>query len=190
MSSIDYIIVGLGNPGRKYEKTRHNVGFMVLDHIANELGVQINSDKFKSLCAQAEFGDKKILLLKPQTFMNDSGVAVHALLSYYGLLPKTMGLFSKKDADLNEVLTVIQDDIDIDLGRWKIASDSRSGGHRGIQSIINHLKTQKFRRLKIGVKNELLRTKIPPEKFVLQNFSPEEKETLKEVLKEALKNIG
>ena len=87
------------------------------------------------------------------------------------------------------VLTVIHDDIDIEIGKWKIATDSRSGGNNGVQSIINHLKTKNFKRIKVGVKNELLRTRIPAEKFVLQNFNAEEKEIIKTVLIEAIKNI-
>jgi len=178
------IIAGLGNPGDKYAKNRHNVGFMALDLLLGEVKWQ-ESKKFKALIYEA--GD--CIYLKPQTFMNNSGEAVQAIMSYYGLLPKTLGVFNKKDTNLTDVLTVIHDDIDIELGKWKSASDSRSGGNNGVQSIISHLKTKNFKRIKIGVKNELLRTRIPVEKFVLQNFSAEEKEIIKNVLSEAIKTI-
>jgi PTH1 family peptidyl-tRNA hydrolase len=178
------IIVGLGNPGEKYEKNRHNVGFMALDLLLGEVKWQ-ESKKFHGLI----FETNDCIYLKPQTFMNNSGQAVQAIMSYYGLIPKSLGLFNKKDADLNDVLTIIHDDIDIELGKWKTATDSRSGGHNGVQSIINHLKTKNFKRLKIGVKNELLRSRIPADKFVLQNFNAEEKETIKSILSDAIKSL-
>lgn len=178
------LIVGLGNPGDQYKNNRHNVGFTALDFLLGEVKWQ-ESKKFKSLIYESG----EVLYVKPQTYMNKSGESVRAIMSYYGLLPKTLGIFDKKNIDLGDALTVIQDDIDIDLGKWKIAGDSRSGGHNGVESIINHLKTKKFKRIKIGVKNELLRTRIPAEKFVLQNFNTEEKEIIKKVLEEALKSI-
>ena len=178
------IIVGLGNPGDQYQKNRHNVGFMALDLLLGDVKWQLNK-KFNALIYEA--GD--CIYLKPQTFMNNSGQSVQAILSYYGLMPKSLGLFNKKDADLNDVLTVIHDDIDIEVGKWKTATDSRSGGNNGVQSIINHLKTKNFRRIKIGVKNELIRTIIPVEKFVLQNFNAEEKDIIKNVLTDAIKSL-
>ena len=178
------IIVGLGNPGDQYQKNRHNIGFMALDLLLPDAKWQLNK-KFHALIHEA--GD--CIYVKPQTYMNNSGQAVQAIMSYYGLLPKSLGLFSKKDADLTDTLTVIHDDIDIEIGKWKTVSDSRSGGNNGVQSIINYLKTKNFKRIKIGVKNELLRTKIPVEKFVLQNFSAEEKDIIKNVLAEAIKSI-
>ncbi len=179
-----HIIVGLGNPGEQYEKNRHNIGFMALDLLLGEVKWQV-SKKFKALIYETS----DCLYIKPQTFMNNSGQAVQNIMSYYGLLPKSLGIFSKKDADLTDVLTVIHDDIDIEIGKWKIASDSRSGGNNGVQSIIDHLKTKKFKRIKIGVKNELLRIRIPADKFVLQNFNTEEKEIIKNVIASIPKNI-
>lgn len=178
------IIVGLGNPGKQYEKNRHNTGFMALDALLGNVKWQ-DSQKFKGLIYESG----ELIYLKPQTFMNNSGEAVQIIMSFYSLLPKSFGLIKKANADLNEVLTVIQDDIDIELGKWKIASNSRSGGHRGIQSIITHLKTQKFRRIRIGVKNKQLRTIIPAEKFVIQNFLPEERLLLEKTIKQAIKSI-
>lgn len=183
MNNLNYmkIIVGLGNPGEQYQKNRHNIGFMALDLLLGDVKWQLNK-KFNALVY--EVGD--CVYLKPQTFMNNSGQSVQAILSYYKLIPKSLGLFNKKDADLSEILTVVHDDIDIELGKWKITSDSRSGGNNGVQSIINHLKTKNFRRIKIGVKNDLVRTRIPVEKFVLQNFSAEEKDIIKKVLADAV----
>lgn len=177
------LIVGLGNPGKLYEKNRHNVGFTTLDLFLGNVKWQENK-KFKALTYESG----EILYVKPQTFMNNSGEAVQAIMSYYGLIPKTLGIFNKKNCDLSEFLTVIQDDIDIEFGKYKIVTDSRSGGHNGIESIIKHLQTKKFKRIKIGVKNDLLRTRIPAEKFVLQNFNFEEKEEINKILNEALKS--
>ena len=178
------IVVGLGNPGEQYEKNRHNVGFMALDLLLGPVKWQSNK-KFQALTY--EISDT--IYIKPQTYMNKSGEAVRAVMSYYGLLPKKLMVFSKKDSDLTDILTVIQDDIDIEIGKWKVSNDSRSGGHNGIQSIINHLHTKNFKRLKIGVKNELLRTRIPAEKFVLQNFNHEEKEVIDKILQEIILSI-
>lgn len=178
------IIVGLGNPGEQYEKNRHNIGFMALDLLLGPVKWQVNK-KFHALIYETN----DALYIKPQTYMNKSGEAVRAVMSYYGLLPKTLGIFAKNDSDLNDTLTIIHDDIDIEIGKWKIATNSSSGGHNGVQSIISHLHTKNFRRLRIGVKNDLLRTTIPAEKFVIQNFNQEEKEIVANVLKEALLSI-
>jgi PTH1 family peptidyl-tRNA hydrolase len=165
------IIVGLGNPGEKYKNTKHNVGFIILDDKINALGLKWkNSKKFQAEICQ----DQETIYLKPQTYMNNSGQAVAAVLSYYKLLPKKLGIFKKKDCDLSENLTVIHDDIDIDFGKYKIGSDSSSAGHNGVKSIIEHLQTQKFKRIRIGIKNELLKNPLPTEKFVMQKFSTEE----------------
>lgn len=170
------IVVGLGNPGEQYKYTRHNIAWLALDHLLGDVHWSENK-KFNALIH--EQGD--VLYIKPLTFMNNSGLAVQKILNYYKLLPKNLGFLNKKNADLNDVLTVIQDDLDIGFGDYKIATDSSSAGHRGIQSIIDNLKTQKFRRLRLGVKNDLLRTHIPADKFVIQTFNHEEKERLKEV---------
>jgi PTH1 family peptidyl-tRNA hydrolase len=178
------IIVGLGNPGDQYKNNRHNIGFATLDLLLGPVKWQ-DSKKFQALIY--EVGNN--IYVKPQTYMNKSGESVRAIMSYYGLLPKKLMVFAKKDCDLTDILTVIQDDIDIEIGKWKISNDSRSGGHNGIQSIINHVHTKNFKRLKIGVKNDLLRTRIPAEKFVLQNFSHDEKEVIDKVLKEITPSI-
>jgi PTH1 family peptidyl-tRNA hydrolase len=164
------IIVGLGNPGEKYKSTRHNAGFMAVDALASQLGLSWQKNKkFNAEIAK----DSDIILIKPLSYMNNSGQAVQAILSYYKLLPKKLGLIKEKNSDLSEILTVIHDDIDIELGKHKISVDSRSAGHNGVQSIINHLKTKNFKRIRIGIRTELI-NKIPADKYVLQNFREEE----------------
>ncbi|QQG52367.1 MAG: aminoacyl-tRNA hydrolase [Candidatus Falkowbacteria bacterium] len=170
------IIIGLGNPGNQYERTRHNAGWIFLDNLIGADGWQTNK-KFNALTKEAA----GLIFVKPLTFMNESGQSVQKVLNYYGLIPKKLGVFSKKNEDLNYCLTVIQDDLDLDIGVCKIATDSGSAGHRGIASIIQYLKTQKFKRLRLGIKNELLRTHIPAEKFVLQPFGREELEKIKNI---------
>jgi len=168
------IIVALGNPGNQYERTRHNAGWIFLDNLIGADGWQTNK-KFNALIKELD----GLMFVKPLTFMNESGQSVQKVLNYYGLIPKNLGIFSKKSEDFNDRLTVIQDDLDLDLGVCKIATDSGSAGHRGIASIIQYLKTQKFKRLRLGIKNELLRARIPAEKFVLQPFTKDELETIK-----------
>jgi PTH1 family peptidyl-tRNA hydrolase len=173
------IVVGLGNPGQEYENTRHNTGFMLVDKLAADAGAAWQFNKrFKAEIAES----RGVFFVKPQTFMNESGVAVAAVLSYYKLLPKTLGILKSKNADLSQILTVAHDDVDIDLGKYKISIDSRSAGHKGVQSIINHLKTKNFQRLRLGTKTEL-KNKIPTDKFVLMKFGAEEKEKISALIK-------
>ncbi len=199
------IIVGLGNPGEKYEKTRHNTGFMAVDALARQLDLiwQKNKKFNAEIAIQKSLTDigageinaplikgvGRIILIKPLTYMNNSGQAVRSALSYYKLLPKKLGLIKQKDSDLSEILTVIHDDIDIELGKYKISADSRSGGHNGVQSIINNLKTKNFQRVRIGVKTEVL-NKIPADKFVLQNFKEEELNIINSLIVEIIKNLN
>lgn len=188
------LIVGLGNPGEKYKNTRHNVGFMVLDVLAEELGLSWKVDKkFNTEIAQSssplltkEGGGVRLILIKPLTYMNNSGQSVQAIMSYYNLLPKKLGIIKKRDADLSDVLTIIHDDLDIEFGKYKESIDSRSAGHNGVQSIISHLKTKNFKRIRIGVKTEL-KEKMPTSKFVLMNFSEEEQKIIYKVI-EKIKN--
>ncbi len=174
------IIVGLGNPGKEYDNTRHNYGFMVVDRLANEAGAEWKeSKKFKALVAETP----DTIFMKPQTFMNNSGQSVGALMAYYKLLPKSLGIFKDKNADLSEILTVFHDDLDIEIGKWKESIDSRSAGHRGVQSIIDHLKTKNFKRIRLGISSQLKKV-MPIEKFVLTRFSAEEKPSLEKVIEE------
>ncbi len=129
-----------------------------------------------------------MILIKPLAYMNNSGQTVQSVFSYYKLLPKKLGLIKQKDSDLSETLTVIHDDIDIELGKYKISADSRSGGHNGVQSIINNLKTKNFQRVRIGVKTEML-GRMPADKFVLQNFGEEELNIINNLIQEIIAEI-
>jgi PTH1 family peptidyl-tRNA hydrolase len=179
-------IIGLGNLGAKYQDTRHNTGFLIIDALADNLNLTWQTNK--KFNAEVASG-KNLILVKPQTFMNNSGQAVRAILDYYKMLPKTLGILTARNADLAEKLTVIHDDLDLLLGKYKIQAGHSSAGHRGVQSVIDLLKTQNFTRVRAGVANELLRVKIPAEKFVLEKFSREEKEKLKKIVPEIIKNI-
>lgn len=172
------IIVGLGNPGEKYKQTRHNAGFLFLENWAEEEGLNWRQNKkFSSLIA--EEGEK--ILVKPLTYMNNSGWAVKSILSYYKLLPRKIFSFNK-NSDLSEILTIVHDDLDIPLGKYKISYNSGSAGHKGIQSIINHLKTKNFKRIRIGISSP--EDKKGVEKHVLQKFKDSEKKTLEKIIKE------
>ena len=131
------VIVGLGNPGRKYARHRHNVGFQCLDALAQTYGLTFSERKFRAELARGRIGDTKVLLVKPQTFMNVSGEAVAPLLGYYRRTP----------ADL----LVIYDDLDLPPGTIRIRAQGGAGGHKGMQSIIQHLKSQDFARLRVGI---------------------------------------
>jgi len=172
------IIVGLGNPGAQYDKTRHNVGFKIVDYLVGDTNWKLDK-KFKALICEKNGN----IFVKPQTFMNNSGESIAAILNYYHLLPKKVGLFKIKDADLTEILTVIHDDLDIDLGKFKVALNSSSAGHNGVQSTINYLKTKNFKRIRVGIKNEL-REKMPTDKFVLGHFGADEFKTVEALFPE------
>ena len=179
------IIVGLGNPGEQYKSTRHNAGFMAINALARELNlVWVANKKFKVETASGS----GFILVKPQDFMNNSGFSVGAVLSYYKLLPKKLGILKTANADLAKILTVIHDDLDIELGKYKISVDSRSAGHNGVQSIIDQLKTKNFKRIRIGIRTEALE-KIPVEKFVLQKFNKEESKTINGLIVDLIKDI-
>lgn len=136
-SSCDWIIVGLGNPGREYERTRHNVGFRVIEKVASACGVKIDRLKFRALTRSAVIGGQKVLLTEPQTYMNASGAAVSALATFYKVKP--------------ERILVIFDDISLPVGRIRIRRDGSAGGHNGIKSLIQSLGTDQFPRVKVGV---------------------------------------
>jgi PTH1 family peptidyl-tRNA hydrolase len=131
------LIVGLGNPGREYAMTRHNVGFMVIDRLAHKLGLAVEKKKFKALVGQGQLGREKVLLAKPQTFMNLSGEAVSSLLHWYKL-------------ETSDLLVVL-DDMDLPPGKLRIRPEGGSGGHKGMESIIRELGSESFPRLRLGV---------------------------------------
>jgi peptidyl-tRNA hydrolase, PTH1 family len=171
------VVVGLGNPGEKYKNTRHNFGFLFLDFLSKE-----NWDYNKKF--NADISEQGLLtLIKPMTFMNNSGQAVRSFFDYYKILPKKLGFFVNKNSDLNDQLIVVHDDLDIDFGKYKISKNISSAGHKGVESIINNLKTKNFTRIRLGIKNDK-RSIIPGHKFVLQNFSEDEKGFLDNIFKE------
>ena len=133
----EYIVAGLGNPGREYAETRHNAGFMALDFIAEKLGVKADRAKFDALCVTAGIGGKSVLLMKPQTYMNLSGESVGEAARFY-----------KVPAD--HVL-VISDDVSLPVGKLRIRKSGSAGGHNGLKNIIQHLGTDAFPRIKVGV---------------------------------------
>ena len=156
---MDYIIVGLGNPGSEYAKTRHNAGFLAIDYISKKLGASVDRLKFKALCGTATIGDKKVLLMKPQTFMNLSGESVGEAARFYKIPP--------------ERIMVVQDDISLPTGKLRIRKTGSDGGHNGIKSIIAHLSSQNFIRFKLGV-SDRENPNIPLADWVLGKFTDEE----------------
>ena len=136
-SGYDFIIAGLGNPGSKYEMTRHNAGFLAVDLFAIKEGVSIKKLKFHSLVCDVKIGGKKCLLMKPQTFMNNSGDAIGEAARLYGIPP--------------EKVIIISDDISLEVGKIRIKRKGSAGGHNGLKSIIAQLGTENFPRIKIGV---------------------------------------
>ena len=132
-----YIIAGLGNPGKKYEKTRHNAGFIAIDYIAERSGVKIDRVKFRSLVSEATLGGVRVLLMKPQTLMNNSGLAIGEAAAFYKIPP--------------ENVIVLHDEISFDAGVLRIRRKGSAGGHNGLKSIISSLGSDSFPRVKIGV---------------------------------------
>ena len=161
--SEDWLIVGLGNPGREYEKTRHNAGWRAIDRIAEKLDCKIDKAKFQGLYGQTKYAGSKLYLLKPMTYMNLSGRSVLQLSAYFHIPPQR--------------IIVLFDDISLEPGRLRIRSDGSAGGHNGIKSIISELGSQDFPRVKIGVG-----AKAHPEQdladWVLSAFSAAEEKAL------------
>lgn len=136
-NSIEYIIVGLGNPGKQYENTRHNAGFIAIDYIAGELGAKINKIKFKSTIGEATISGKRCLLMKPSTYMNLSGQAVTEAMNFYKLPPRQV--------------VILSDDISLDVGVIRIRRKGSDGGQKGLQNIIYLSGSDEFPRVKIGI---------------------------------------
>lgn len=157
-----FLIVGLGNPGREYENTRHNIGFKVIDNIAKEYNIEINRQKFKGMCGEGFINGEKVILLKPTTYMNLSGESIREVVDFYKIS--------------NEDVLVIYDDISLDVGRLRIREKGSAGGHNGIKSIIAHLGTDIFPRIKVGVGQP----NVDLVNYVLGKFTKEEMEVLSE----------
>ena len=153
-----FIIAGLGNPGKEYEKTRHNIGFSTIDKISGKLSINMNKIKFKGLCGEGRVGQNRLILLKPQTFMNNSGESIRMCLDFYKVP--------------SEKLLIIVDDIDIEFGQLKIKKNGSAGTHNGLKSIINHISTKDFPRIKVGIGYKIDGEDLAD--FVLSRFTPKE----------------
>ena len=160
---MDYIIAGLGNPGGQYTFTRHNAGWIAMDFLSEKLGVKINRIKFRSTCAEAEIGGKKVLLMKPQTFMNLSGEAVAAAAKFYKIPPQH--------------ILVICDDINLPCAKLRIRQKGSDGGHNGLKNIILQLNSDEFTRIRIGVSGRT-NPNVDLADWVLGRFTEEEQKAL------------
>lgn len=164
-----YIIAGLGNPGGKYDNTRHNVGFQVIDILADRMGILVEEKKHKALCGRGMLEGQKVVLLKPQTFMNLSGESVRAAADFYKAGP--------------EDVLVVYDDISLEPGQLRIRTKGSAGGHNGIKNIIAHLGTQEFPRVKVGIGEKPKGMDLAD--YVLSRFSKGEQELMDQAFKEA-----
>lgn len=160
-----YIIIGLGNPGKKYENTRHNLGFIAVDRLAEKHNIQVDKIKFKALVGDGRIAGQKVLLVKPQTFMNLSGESVREVVNYYKVAP--------------ENVIVIYDDFDIPLGSIRIRKSGSAGTHNGMKSVVYQLKTDKFPRVRLGIGSSKNNDVID---FVIGGFSKEEVPILRETI--------
>lgn len=165
-----YIIVGLGNPGARYAHTRHNVGFDTIDILADRYGISVDNKKFKALWGKGVIEGQRVVLAKPQTYMNLSGESVRQLIDFYKI-------------DETEELIVIYDDISLEPGQLRIRGKGSAGGHNGIKSIIAHLGGQDFKRIKVGVGEKPLGFDLAD--YVLSRFSKAERESVEEALQRA-----
>ena len=167
------LIVGLGNPGMKYKNTYHNVGFNLVDALAKSLKVKFDKSECEAKTAHAKIGGEDVVIAKPQTYMNNSGVAVKKLVKHYGV-------------DETTCLVVCYDDIDLPLGSMRVRESGSAGTHNGMRSIVTELDTQDFKRLRIGTKTDALRNKeVELFEFVLSKVDYESKQVLDKVVASA-----
>lgn len=172
---IMYVIAGLGNPTAKYEKTRHNVGFDVIDRLAEKYNIRVSDNRQKALCGTGIIEGEKVLLVKPQTFMNLSGESIGAILNFYKVEPETN-------------LIVIYDDISLEPGRLRIRKKGSAGGHNGIKNIIAHAGTQEFLRIKVGVGEKPQGWDLAD--YVLGRFSKEDREKVEDAFDRAVEAVS
>lgn len=163
------LIIGLGNPGKQYEKTRHNAGFMVIDELAESLEISLSQLKFKGMLGEGRSGAEKVILLKPLTYMNLSGESMIQALQFYKLQP--------------EDILVIYDDLDTPVGDLRLRMKGSAGGHNGIKSIVQHLGTEEFNRIRIGIGRPQQGKKVVD--YVLEPFFKEEEERIKAAVKKS-----
>ena len=159
------LIVGLGNPGREYEKTRHNIGFMAIDRIVNSLGISFDRNKFNGDYCVTNINGEKVIFLKPLEYMNLSGNVVGRFVKFFNI-------------DVGDIL-IIHDDLDMDLGRVKLRSRGSSGGHNGLKNIEANLGTQNYKRVKIGISND---KRFDTKDYVLGKFSTSDMDVLNPIL--------
>lgn len=171
---VEYIVVGLGNPGKQYENTRHNAGFLAIDYIAEKKGVKIDRAKFEGLTAVTELCGKGVLLLKPQTYMNNSGQSVEAAASFYKVAPQNV--------------IVLSDDVNLDVARLRVRKSGSAGGQKGLADIINYLGTEEIPRLRIGV-GKKPHPEYDMKDWVLSRFTTKDMEALAEVYPKVLVGI-
>lgn len=169
--AIMYMIAGLGNPSGRYEKTRHNIGFDTIDRIAEEYHITIDEIRYQSVCGSGMIAGQKVLLMKPLTYMNNSGEAVGAAVRFYKLDPASQ-------------LLVIYDDISLEPGNIRIRMKGSAGGHNGIKSVIAHVGTQEFARIKVGVGQKPDDWDLAD--YVLSRFPKEEREWAEAAMKDAV----
>ena len=163
------LIVGLGNPGKQYESTRHNIGFEVIDALSNQLNIPLNQSKFKGMYGVGLYNGAKVVLLKPLTYMNLSGESVRAIMDYYQI-------------ELEDLL-VVYDDLDLSVGKIRLRQKGSPGGHNGIKSIVAHIGTQQFNRIRIGIDRPQPGMSVPD--YVLGRFRPEEQAFTQEAVKKS-----
>ncbi|MDR0851373.1 MAG: aminoacyl-tRNA hydrolase [Clostridiales Family XIII bacterium] len=168
-----YLIAGLGNPGRQYEYTKHNIGFLTLDLLAEKNGIKVGKLKNKALIGDGFIADKKVLLVKPQTFMNLSGESIAPLSAYFAVPP--------------EDLIVVYDDVDIPLGTLRIRKSGSAGTHNGMKSIIYSLNSDQFPRVRIGIGGD--RGEVPLASYVLSGFDSAQKEPIESAVSRAVSAI-
>ena len=172
-------MVGLGNPGSKYEFTRHNIGFRIVDSLARDMGTEFKKVKsYYSLISRGTINNHKVMLVKPQTFMNLSGRAVSRVVSYYKI--------SLQD------LLIVYDDLNLESGQVRIRKKGSAGGHKGIESIMQYLNSEDIPRLRIGINNPSVNFNFDCVSYVLSNFNNDEKDKIEEVIQlstEAIKTI-
>ena len=169
-----YIIAGLGNPGKDYENTRHNIGYMTIDNFAGKYGISFSEKKFHSVVGKGVVEGQKVILIKPLTYMNLSGEAIREACDYFKIDPE-------------EELIVLYDDISLPVGQLRIRPKGSAGGHNGIKNIISHLGTEIFKRIKIGVGEKPSRMDLAD--YVLGHFSKEDMELEKEACEKAAEAV-
>jgi len=163
------VIIGLGNPGKKYEDTRHNAGFMAIDKISDKWNIPVQQHKFRAIVGEGRIEGEKVLLVKPQTYMNLSGESVIEVLSFYKLTP--------------DDIVVIYDDLDLPCGQLRLRLKGSAGGHNGIKSLIQHMSTQEFKRIKVGIGRPEPGRSVSD--YVLQTFSAAERPVINAAVEQA-----